>query len=673
MSNPNLKQLIASEYKKCAADPIYFMRKYCHIQHPTQGKMLFNLYPFQEKALDDIQSHRYEIILKSRQLGISTLVAGYALHQMTFKEDFNVLVIATSRDVAKNMVTKVRVMYDYLPSWLKEQTDTDNKLSLRFKNGSQIKAISSTPQSGRSEALSLLIFDEAAFIDYIDDIWIAAQQTLATGGRCIALSTPNGTGNWFHKQWKFSEEGSTKAQFNSLRLHWSVHPDRDQSWRDEQDELLGERAAAQECDCLWGESRIKVRDSKTKEEFYITLSELYNTNMIFKQNLQYEISTPSGYQPFTGIRKLEKASHYVISLSNNIVLKCSTTHPFMYNGAEILANKLEVGSLIDSDVPDTQYVTVVNIQLIHKSIELYDIVEVDNGNIFNVDGVVSHNCDFISSGNTLIRGELIKWYEDNQVSEPKEKRGPGGELWVWKDPDYSRDYMLVADVARGDASDYSAFHVVDVEACEQVAEYKGLIGTKEFGNMMVNVATEYNNALLVIENANIGWAAIQPAIDREYNNLYYTYRHEGVTDAAVQLEKGYDIKDKAQMTPGFTTSGKTRPLLISKLDMYSREKSCIIKSQRLVDEWYMFIWKGSRCEAQRGYNDDLTMAWSIGLYIRDYALKLRNDGIELNKNSLRLFQKVGGPSGVYTGNNANAHNSLNMNVNGNEESLKWLL
>ena len=70
---------------------------------------------------------------------------------------------------------------------------------LYLRNGSQIKAIASNESAGRSESLSLLILDEAAFIDKIDTIWTAAQQTLATGGKCIAISTPNGVGNWFHK------------------------------------------------------------------------------------------------------------------------------------------------------------------------------------------------------------------------------------------------------------------------------------------------------------------------------------------------------------------------------------------------------------------------------------------------------------------------------------------
>ena len=166
---------------------------------------------------------------------------------MLFNQDFNVLVIATKQEVAKNLVTKVRVMNDFLPAWLKQTTVEDNKLSLRYSNGSQIKATSSSGDAGRSEALSLLVFDEAAFIDNIEDIWISAQSTLSTGGNAIILSTPNGVGNFFHKTWVEAEEDVNG--FNPIRLHWSVHPERNQEWRDKQEVLLGPKESPQECDC----------------------------------------------------------------------------------------------------------------------------------------------------------------------------------------------------------------------------------------------------------------------------------------------------------------------------------------------------------------------------------------------------------------------------------------
>lgn len=495
----SLKEIIRDEYKKCSRDPVHFMRKYCIIQHPTQGKMYFNLYPFQEEALSDLKDNRYNIILKSRQLGISTLSAGYSLWCMLFKSDYNVLVIATKQDVAKNLVTKVRVMHENLPSWLKGKTIEDNKLSLRFKNGSQIKAISSKGDAGRSEALSLLVIDEAAFVDKIDEIWASAQQTLATGGGAIMLSTPNGTGNLFHKTWTQAEAG---GQFNPIKLHWTVHPDRDQKWRDEQTELLGEKFAAQECDC-----------------------------------------------------------------------------------------------------------------------------------------------DFISSGHTVVDGPLIQWYEQTYICDPIEKRGFDGNYWIWDYAQANKDYVVIADVARGDGADYSAFHVMDIETMTQVAEYKGKIGTTEYGNMLLTVATEYNNALLVIENANIGWAVIQVIIDRKYENLYYSYKQDAYVDENKHLRKGYDLKDKLKMVPGFSTTSKTRPLIISKLETNFREKGPIIKSRRLIDELYVFIWNGQRAEAQRGYNDDLVMSFGIGLWVRDTALRLRQQGIDLSRKAMGHFGKS---KGVYT-------------------------
>ena len=175
----NLKQAIKQEYLKCVQDSSYFINKFCVIQHPQRGKIKFELYPFQEEVLKIYQEESYNVILKSRQLGISTLTAAYSLWMMLFQNDKNVLCIATAKDTAKNLVTKVRIMYDNLPSWLKTQIIENNKLSLTFKNGSQIKAIASNESAGRSEALSLLVLDEAAFIDRIDD-----------------KADDNGTGRW---------------------------------------------------------------------------------------------------------------------------------------------------------------------------------------------------------------------------------------------------------------------------------------------------------------------------------------------------------------------------------------------------------------------------------------------------------------------------------------------
>jgi len=245
-TSQQLREKIKEEFKKCAINPAYFLSKYSYIQHPIRGRVLFDLYHYQKNALTDFEEHDYNIVLKGRQIGISTLVAGYALWLMLFHKDKNILVIATKQETAKNLVTKVKFMHDNLPVWLRGSIITNNKLSLQFSNGSQIKAVASSPDAGRSEALSLLILDEAAFIDAADIIWTAASSTLSTGGKAILLSTPNGVGNFFHKMWQQAE--SKENGFNPILLDWKVHPERDQAWRDRQTELMGELQSIQEHD-----------------------------------------------------------------------------------------------------------------------------------------------------------------------------------------------------------------------------------------------------------------------------------------------------------------------------------------------------------------------------------------------------------------------------------------
>lgn len=160
-----IKKYIEEELLKCKKDPIYFFKNYMMIQHPMRGRIKFDLYPFQEKVLIDLNDNQYNIILKSRQLGISTLAAGMSLWSILFKSDFNILIIATKVKIAKNLVAKVQFAYDNLPSWLINALGVKhtefNKLSLGLSNGSMIQAASAASDDSRSLALSMLIIDES--------------------------------------------------------------------------------------------------------------------------------------------------------------------------------------------------------------------------------------------------------------------------------------------------------------------------------------------------------------------------------------------------------------------------------------------------------------------------------------------------------------------------------
>ena len=278
------------------------------------------------------------------------------------------------------------------------------------------------------------------------------------------------------------------------------------------------------------------------------------------------------------------------------------------------------------------------------------------------------DCDFITSGQSVVDGVILDEYREKHIKEPIEKRGIDSNVWIWEPPNYTKDYVVCADVSRGDSTDYSAFHVLDIESLEQVAEYKGRMSTRDYGNLLVNIATEYNNALLVIENNNIGWATIQQTIDRGYENLFYMSKDLQVVDVHRQINNKINRMEKG-LVPGFTLTSKTRPLVIAKLEEFFREKSVIVHSQRLIDELFVFIYNGSRAEAMRGYNDDLVMSFSMGLWIRETALRLRSEVIELQK---RAINNINSHKGVYT-TKTDENNSWTMTVNKQEEDLTWLI
>ena len=523
LMSQDLKKVIRQEYVRCAKDPIHFMKKYCYIQHPQRGRILFHLYPFQETSLKHFQENDYSIILKSRQLGISTLAAGYSLWLMVFHKDKNVLTLATTQATARNLVSKVQFMYENLPSWLQPGYQEKNKLSLRLTNGSKITAKSSNADAARSEAVSLLLIDEAAFIDNIGETWASAQQTLATGGGAIVLSTPYGTGNWFHKTWVAAETGEN--DFLPIKLPWYVHPERDQTWRDSQDAQLGDpRLAAQECDC-----------------------------------------------------------------------------------------------------------------------------------------------DFSTSGDTVIYGELLEFYEQTYRRDALERRGVDKSLWIWEHVDYSRNYMIVADVARGDGKDFSTFHIIDIENCKQVGEYRGQLPPKEFAHLLVGIATEYNNALLVVENANIGWSTIETIQERGYANLYHSPKSGNVTADSYFDPHGLN----SNMTPGFSTTSKTRPLVIAKLQEAINDKSAVIHSKRLLDELKVFVWRNNRAEAQTGYNDDLVMAFGIAMYVRETAFRIQRGNSELARSVWDNVTKTSAPDMFYIPQNTGSPNQIDNGIGG-QEDISWI-
>lgn len=214
---------IKSEYVKCKKSPEYFISNYTKVIHPIRGLVNFELYPFQSRILKEVQEYQSTILRKFRQAGATTICAAYALWFCIFNSHKTVIVLSKDDDASKEVVGRIRVMHEELPIWLKPSLKKDAEHTIKFENLSVIRSKASGKQSGRSISASLLILDEAAFIEHIDTIWAAASPTLSTGGKVIALSTVNGVGNWFHRI--YTEAINKENAFHPIDIRWQEHPE----------------------------------------------------------------------------------------------------------------------------------------------------------------------------------------------------------------------------------------------------------------------------------------------------------------------------------------------------------------------------------------------------------------------------------------------------------------
>lgn len=237
--------------KKVMRD-VFFFATLVYIVHPMRGRVLFKLYSYQKKVLYYFLKERFNIILKFRQAGLSELIALYSLWLAMYHPHKNIQIISIKDKVAKRLLARIKFMYKNLPEYLQVQIvngkprEFGTVQEIEFSNGSRITSVPTTEDAGRSEAVSLLVIDEAAIVRYANTIWAAAFPTLSTGGSAIINSTPFGMGNWYHKTWVQSM--TPTDIFHPIRLKWTMHPERDMKWYKEMATALGPRRTSQEID-----------------------------------------------------------------------------------------------------------------------------------------------------------------------------------------------------------------------------------------------------------------------------------------------------------------------------------------------------------------------------------------------------------------------------------------
>ena len=233
-------------------------------------------------------------------------------------------------------------------------------------------------------------------------------------------------------------------------------------------------------------------------------------------------------------------------------------------------------------------------------------------------------CNFNTSGESVLHPSDIAKISE-RCCQPKYKTGFDRNLWIWEEYQPGNNYLMSADVARGDGNDYSVFHIFKLETMEQVAEYQGKLTPDLFSNLILQTGKEYGNCMAVVENNSVGFAVLEKLIEAGYPNVYYSAKN---THAYVEP---LEAEHSSGVVAGFSTTSKTKPLIIAKLEEFARNDLITLYSSRTENEIKTFVWNHGRAAAMRGYNDDLVIACAIACWVKDIALSVGQRDLEYKK------------------------------------------
>ena len=280
LGNPNLKATDVKidwtkeqleEYAKCARDPIYFIQRYVKIVSLDKGLVPFELYDFQEEMVRTIHTNRFVIAKLPRQSGKSTTVTAYMLHYILFNQSVNVAILANKLSTARELLSRLKLAYEYLPKWLQQGVLEWNKGSIQLENGSRVLASATSSSAVRGGSFNMIFLDEFAYVpqNVAEEFFSSVYPTISSGQetKVFIVSTPHGM-NLYYKLW--TDATNQRNSYIPIDVHWSDVPGRDEKWKEETIANTSEEQFRTEFECDFvGSIHTLIAPSKLKTLAYV--------------------------------------------------------------------------------------------------------------------------------------------------------------------------------------------------------------------------------------------------------------------------------------------------------------------------------------------------------------------------------------------------------------------
>jgi len=232
--NQKIEQL--KEMARIIGDTPYALRTYLQTYDNTQKKFVpLDLFKDQLQLIYDYEHYNENITKKYRQAGVTTVTSAWVSKKLVTASEENpekVLIVANKRDTAIEMANKIKAFLQQWPDWIHPGFDPDKNSESRYRllNGCEVKAVATSKDALRGFTPTILIFDEAAYIEAGEDFWAASMASLSTGGKIIMISTPNGYDPIYYTVYDQAIRGINDFHITNLTWYFDPRYSKDLHW-----------------------------------------------------------------------------------------------------------------------------------------------------------------------------------------------------------------------------------------------------------------------------------------------------------------------------------------------------------------------------------------------------------------------------------------------------------